>query len=129
MLEEELKIFLKNLSPAQLQDREFITIDISGEYERLYSLVSSIYIERSTGGWDFESRDLEFFFFKPSTRLAEVESFEVSAQSFILHFLTLIPFCCFRTVEMARKSQLQTIGFYHQQSFYHCGRIWSTRMA
>ncbi|KAL5291219.1 TRIP13 family protein [Megaselia abdita] len=77
VLEEELKNFLNNISPAQLQNRENLFINISGQDESLYSLVSSIYLEKATGAqWDFESQKPEFYFFKPSRREAEIESFE-----------------------------------------------------
>lgn len=55
-----------------------MTIDVSGDNESLYPLVSSIYLEKSTGApWDFENQKLEFYFFRPSTREAEIESFDV----------------------------------------------------
>lgn len=78
MLEAGLKVFLSDLPSERLRDRDYLTIDISGECESLYPLVSSVYLEKSTGDeWDFENP--EFYFFRPSTRCAEIESFDVSS--------------------------------------------------
>lgn len=94
-LEETIRLYLKDVSAHHReQHRESFTIEIYGENENLYPLVSSIYLEKSTSDpWDlnFESHEPEFYFFKPCNREAAVESFEVSSIDLVFYYISNIP--------------------------------------
>lgn len=85
ILEQDLKDFLKNLSVSNENDSLILNIPESNG--NLAALVSSISAEKSKSvPWNFESP--EFYFFKASSREAEIESFEVSFLLIVLYYKT-----------------------------------------